>query len=274
MRHDELILLRSQLTEALQGDDSMELACIAGLLARLEPEAPELEVAFDTLRARPPELSAAAEEALLRVEEADEDDEPEETWSALSALDEVFAAATFLGGAAPLRPVAEAAARVIRAFPEPWRAHADAATALLGDQPPAVGDPSSIVWRAVEASRWELPSDPISERLTAQLRFVAGLGVSLGDWGSENPLRAAAAGPLRAEPPWTLIHRGEGWTLALTRDDDGAPAVVCSDSAATATVNGEPVLARPAYGGALFMAKAGSWVVTHGGVTSSFELNA
>ena len=273
MRQDELMLLRAQITEALQGDDSAELGCVAGLLARLDPDAPALEAAFDTLRRRPPDLHAAAEDALTRVEEADEDDEPEETWGALAALDEALAAATFLGVAEPLRPVAEAAARVIRAFPEPWRPHADAATALLSDQPPAADDPAWIFWRAVEASRWEAPIDPVEGALSAQLRFVVGLGVSLGDWGAERPKLAAASDTLRAEPPWTEIQRGEGWSVALTRDDDGELAVVCSDGSATATVNGAPVLARGAYGGAMFTARAGSWAVTHVGGTSSFELS-
>ncbi|MEY3213430.1 MAG: hypothetical protein RIT28_3911 [Pseudomonadota bacterium] len=271
MLHDALTSLRGQLHAALRGGDPLELARVAGLLHRAAPDDPALIEAHDALTGATMELHAAAHGALARLEAADEDDDEEQTWGALCALDELLAAATFVGEAASLRDVAEDAARLIRAFPEPWRPHAETATALLRDEPPPDGDPAWTLWAAVEASRWELPLDDAG--MPAQTRFALGFWVSLGDWGGQNPVKLAASGALRAEPPWTVIQRGEGWSIALTRDDDGAPAVVCSDGAATATVNGVTVAARGAYGGAIFAAQAGSWVVTHDGVTSTFELS-
>ena len=271
MLHDELTSLGAQLQEALRGDDPLTLARIAGRVHRVAPDDPALIHARDALAAASIDLSAPAEDALARLEDAGEDDDAEQTWAALSSFDALLAAATFLGAAESLREVTEDAARLIRAFPEPWRPHAEAATALLRDQPPPDGDPAWTLWSTVEASRWELPLDDAG--MPARTRFELGFWVSLVDWGGQNPVRLAAAGALRDAPPWLTLTKGAGWEIALTRDDDGAPVVLCSDPAATASVDGVALTPTLTAVGARFHATPGAWSVTHSGGITRFGVD-
>ena len=271
MLHDELTSLGAQLHEALRGGDTLELARVAGLLHRVLPDDPALTDARAALTGARMNLRAAAQDALARVEAAEEEDDAEQTWGALCAFDELLAAATFLGAAESLREVTEDAARLIRAFPEPWRPHAEAATALLRDQPPPNGDPAWTLWSTVEASRWELPLDDAG--MPARTRFELGFWVSLVDWGGQNPVRLAAAGALRDAPPWLTLTKGAGWEIALTRDDDGAPVVLCSDPAATASVDGVALTPTITAVGARFPATPGAWSVTHSGGITRFGVD-
>lgn len=271
MTTDALSALRAQLREALRGEDPLELARVAGLLHRIAPDDPSLDDALNVLTQAPLPLGDAAIAALARVEEADEDDDPEQTWGALCALDEVLAAATLLGAAEACRPLTEEAVRHIRAFPEPWRPHADAATALLRDEPPPQGDPAWALWAAVEGSRWELPLDDAG--MPARTRFELGFWVSLGVWGSENRRQLAAAEPLRPAPPWEPLAQGPGWEIALTHDDTDNPVLLCSDPAATARRDGAEVTPTVTPVGASFLAKDGDWIITHSGGTTRLRLD-
>lgn len=271
MLHDALTPLRAQLHEALRGGDALELARIAGLVHRLAPDEPALEDARAALGHAPTPLADAASAAAARVEAADDGDDEDQTWAALCALDEVLAAASWLGQVEALRALVDDAARLIRAFPEPWRPHADAATALLSDQPPPHGDPAWTLWTAVEASRWELPLDAAG--MPSRTRFELGFWVSLGDWGSENQGRLAAAGALREAPPWLTLAQGPGWEIALTHDDDGAPALLCGDPAATARRDGVEVTPTVTPVGARFPARDGAWTFTHSGGTTTLRLD-
>jgi hypothetical protein len=271
MLHDALISLRAQLHDALRGGDPLELARLAGLLHRAQPDDPALAEADAALSGAPMDLHVAARDALARLEAAEEDDDEEQTWGALCALDELLAAATFVGEAASLQPVTDEAARLIRAFPEPWRPHAEAATALLRDEPPAQGDPAWTLWSAVEASRWELPLDDAG--MPAQTRFELGFWVSLRDWGAQNPVRLAASGALRAAPPWLTLAQGPGWEIALTQDDDGNPVVLCSDPEATASVDGLQLVRVSSPVGGRFPAHSGAWTVIHSGGTTRFVVD-
>ena len=271
MLHDELTSLGAQLQEALRGGDPLALARLAGRLHRAEPDAPALLDARAALTRAPPDLSAAALDALSCLEAADEHDDLEQTWGVLCSFDALLAAATFLGDDEAVRAVVDEAARLIRAFPEPWRPHAEAATALLRDHPPAEGDPAWTLWSTVEASRWALAVDDAG--MPARTRFELGFWVSLVDWGGQNPVRLAAAGVLREAPPWLTLRQGPGWEIALTRDDDGAPVVLCSDPEASASVDGVPLKRTMTPVGARFPATPGAWSVTHSGGTTRFGVD-
>lgn len=273
MLHHELTSLGAQLQEALRVGDALELARIAGLIHRVSPDDPALLDARAALDAAPADLLSAAHHALARLEAAEDGDDEEQTWGALCGLDELLAAATFLGAPDSLWETVEDAARLIRAFPEPWRPHADAATALLRDQPPPDGDPAWTLWSAVEASRWELPLDDAG--MPARTRFELGFWVSLADWGGQNPVRLAASGVLREAPPWLTLAQGPGWEIALTRADEGKgdAIVLCSDPEATASVDGVELERTVTPVGARFPATPGTWTVRHSGGTAQFGVS-
>jgi hypothetical protein len=271
MRHDELTSLRAELHEAQQRGDLGALARLAGLIHRASPDDPALIEARDALTGAPLHLLDDAHDALARLESAEEDDDTEQTWGVLCGLDTILAAATLLGVAASFRGVTEDAARLIRAFPEPWRPHAEAATALLRDHPPAEGDPAWTLWSTVEASRWELPLDDAG--MPAQTRFVLGFWVSLGDWRAQNPVTLAAAEALREAPPWLTLAQGPGWEIALTQDEDGEAVVLCSDPEATASVDGVAFGGTITPVGVRFRAISGAWTVTHRGGTAQFGVD-
>lgn len=228
MREHEAELLRAQLIEARAETeiDPIEIAALSGLLARLDPDDPTLHQRAEVADAA---LQDAAEDALDTLMAGDEDDDPAETWDALCALDELSAAATFLRRPGLILPFVEAAARSVRAFPEPWSAHADAATELLRDRTPLPPDPARILWAAVEASRWRdgvVPAGlgaPDAAKRRLNLSVIRSLRQVFAT--EELRLNAADEHALPEEPPWSTLGKGEVWELALTVDSAGAPVL-------------------------------------------------
>ena len=267
MRHEEAALLEAQLREAMAetAADPVELAALAGLLNRLAPDAPLLETVRALVEAGL-DLRAPAEDALDALLAVEEDDDPAESWDALAALDELCAAATFAGDPGQLTEAAEEGARAVRAFPEPWGVHAEAAAALLSGRAPLPGDPAARLWAAVEASRWTegVAAQDEDDGASGFARIAAGLDVvvSLATmWGAA---RLAAAGPLPQDPRWRSLARGAGWELALTEDEQGRPALLLSCDGAFSR-DGAQVPATRTPEGWSAPAALGAWTVAVGG---------
>lgn len=148
-------LMTQQLDEALaeSAPDSLEIAVLAGLLARERDSEPLPVLARscrETLSAG--QLADAAEAMLDGFLEVSEDDDAAESWDALCALDEVCAAAAWMGHGDALRDLLAPALGVLRAFPEPWLVHAEAARAVLGRCPPSASDPALDLWLHIAAT--------------------------------------------------------------------------------------------------------------------------
>lgn len=220
MREHEAELLRAQLIEARAETeiDPIEIAALSGLLSRLDPQDPALHQQAAVADSA---LQDAAEDALDTLLSGDEEDDPAETWDALCALDELCAAATFLDQPGLILPFVEEAARCVRAFPEIWSPHADAATEVLRDRAPLPQDPARILWAAVEASRWRDGVVPAGLGAPDAAKMRLGLEVirSISRTLHAPSLQLAATSQhedLPEEPPWSTLARGEGWELALT----------------------------------------------------------
>lgn len=278
MNPDTATLLRAQLVQALaSGAEPLELAILGGLLRRIEPKDPLLGQlgALPADRTLPGALTALLSQARQALEAVDEDDDPAFSWDALCALDELCAAAAFLGIAE--EEVAEAvqdAAALVRAFPEAWAPHADAASGWLEDAPP--GDPSRPLWAAVEAATWGLEPDAEGQA-PADLRLQAGLDEVFPLFGrSQAEQRAAAAAPIEEEGPWTRLAHGEGWELALTTDPSDRPILLLAAEAPPAPLHfeheGRDVALLRGPEGPWCPAAPGAWRVTVGARILSFRI--
>lgn len=280
MNPDTAPLLRAQLMQALaSGAEPLELAILGGLLRRIEPKDPLLGQlgALPADLALPGALTAQLSQARQALEAVDEDDDPAFSWDALCAVDELCAAAAFLGiAAAEVAEAVQDAAALVRAFPEAWAPHAEAASGWLEDAPP--GDPSRSLWAAVEAAAQGLEPDA-EGRAPADLRLQAGLDVVIPLFGRPQPeLRAAAAEPIEEEGPWTRLAHGDGWELALTTDPSDRPILLLAGEAPPAPITvvheGRAVSLKPGPEGLWCSAAPGAWQVTLGDRRLSFRVEA
>ena len=276
MRRDEAALLRAQLEEATAADaHPLERAALAGLLQRLAPDDPLLSATRGG-----PDAGAAldedVEDALDQLLAVDEDDDSAESWDALCALDELCAAATFLGHPDRIAAAVDEACRLVRAFPEPWAAHADAAAELLRDRAPRPGDPAAALWAAVEASQWPAGVAPRADEdgapLGARRRLGLDVVVSLMAFRQRVPIRLAAAGALPEEPAWLGLGRGTGWEVALTEGDTGEPVLLLSSAEGRLSRDGEAVAATPGPDGLVCAATPGEWTISVGDETLDFRI--
>ncbi len=268
MSHDEIQILAEQLGAA-RGEsppDILELAGLAGLLGRLDPEHAALagltlELDSD-LRT---DLAHSAQDLSQGVEDCDEDDPPEVTWDRLCALDELCAAAHWLGAAETVAPYIEGVHATLSAFPEPWAPHADAASALLQHRPPRPGDPALQLWQVVESASLGFRSDPSAEAgAPSAFRIEVGLDVVVELFGMRAEARRAAASELPEPPPWRTLREAEDWSAGLTVEDGDVWLVVQagiedSKSPVTATCDGAPVALAPHLGAWRCRATAGAW---------------
>lgn len=270
-------LLREQLLAARdeleRGEgEALEVAMLAGMLARVQPDDESLRglsIVVDDAQ-----LRAAAFEAADVVLEVDEDDDPAESWDALSSLDEVCAAATWLGRPARVDPAVDEVVGVLRAFPQAWRAHAPAATEVLRSQRPAQSDPARRLWASVEASAWR--TDDADDDAEAPLAIKERLGIpiviDLVPFFARQH-RLAAADELPEEPPWKTLAREAGWELALTVDDDERPALLfVGEEPATFELEGAVQKARKIPEGLSCEVRAGAWRVRVGSREITFTV--
>lgn len=271
MSRDDAVELRAQLQSAIESGEAepLELAALAGLLERRTPDEPLLTEVRD-LEVSDGQLFDALDAAADDVLEADEDDDPDERFQALVALDELCAAATFLDRAGPITPLVEQVVGFVRAFPEIWRPHAREATSILQDAPPRPLDPARALWAAVEASRFDVPrSHQGAEARTLEalgLPFVLSIASVVG------PQRLAASTDLPPEPPWRTLDRGPGWELALTTDDDHRAVLLLAGTSGTFERDGAPIVSRDAPEGTICPANPGRWRVRLAERDLRFEL--
>lgn len=284
MVDDGAALLRTQLAAAFEELEAgathpLEVAVLAGLLARVAPSDPM--VAEGSIEIDPEALMSAARTAVDAVLEIDEADDPAESWDALSALDEVCAAATWLQSTELVSSAVDEAVGSLRAFPEPWRVHAATATELLVRQPPRVGDPAGRLWAAVEASRWHRDEVEHDAELPVVVRERLGLSVVVRLDSFRRQLRAAtatraamaAAEGLPDASPWTTLAHGAGWELALTLGEgDEVVLLLAGDARATFERDGVAVESRATAEGFVCEARAGQWRVVVDGRPVSFEV--
>lgn len=278
MNTDLAPLLRSQLLQALAGQaDPLELCTLGGLLGRAAPQDPLLGRLAD-LRPGPAllqSLQAHLAQAAQAFEAVDEEDDPALSWDALSALDEVCAAAAFLGRADLVAEAVQDAAALVGAFPEAWAPHADAASGWLEDAPP--GDPARALWAAVEAAAQGLDAE-VEGRAPEDLRLQAGLDVVISRFGRPpTELRSSADGALAPDGPWTRLARGEGWELALTTDPDDRPILLLAGEVLPAprsfVHDGQAVALQPGPEGEWCAAAPGAWQVTLGTRRLAFRVD-
>lgn len=261
--------LAAVLAEARRGEaDLLEAACLAGLIQRLG-QAPER---FDVPVER---LEAALVDAVDACIGCTADDPPEHSWDCLAALDELCAAATWLGHADRMRALVEEAAGFVRADPDTWRVHADAAAGLLRAEPPLPVDPAGALWRAVEASARALLSADEHGEAPLALKQQLGLPVvvDLLPYLQHGRRRAAAEALDLVDVPSRLLAAGEAWQLYLTVGTDGAPRLVLLGAQAEAHRDGDPVLLEPDPDeGVGCPALAGTWTIRVGEQQVCFAL--
>ena len=222
----ELLLTQLRSTLAAPDPDPIEIATLAGLLARYgEPPADA-----DGFRDAAAEVLTALDtdpivDQLVLVEDAAEPAAAD----ALMALDELCAGATWAGVPECLQLATDGMAAMIRAFPTPWTPLSGTASDQLARLLPK--DPARELWRAIEAAQWHaqapapVPSEGTHTRIAAALK----VGISI----PMLPLRLAADDVLPPPPEWVSLARSGDWELALTRDPQGAPCLLLSTTGAT-----------------------------------------
>ena len=267
----ELDLLRTQLLEAVVDPavEPWEIPAMAGLIQRLSPDDPVLAAV-----AAPdptPDLAALAAETLDQILAIDEDDDESESWDALCMLDELCAAATFLGLAEVVRPFAAQASACIRAFPEAWAVHGEVAQALLSERAPLAGDPALLLWQAVRDSADDV--NVAEDEEGAPLLVRLDLGVDqvffLRDFA---PVLLAASGNLPEDLPHATLAAGPGWELALTVDDQDGPIVLLAGIEGQFSRNGLALVSEAVPDGQRCPAQPGDWVVTLDNRRVSFRI--
>ena len=271
-------LLRQQLlaakTELERGEaEALEVAMLAGMLARTSPS--DDVILGLALEIDDADLAEAVDQAADGVMRIDEDDDPAESWDALSSLDEVCAAAAWLGTPDIVAPAVTHVVQVVRAFPHAWRAHAGAATSLLQSQPPLSTDPANRVWAAIEASVWH--GDEVDEGTDIPWRVRERLGLSivveLAPFLRKQTLLAATEA-LPEEPPWRSIARESGWELAITTDVHGLAILLLSGEPSAAFEHeGVAQAVSSTHDGLVCAARPGAWRVVVGSSEISFRVS-
>lgn len=283
-RNDEPALLTLQLAAALAGADAdpldaIEAAGLAGLRARAGVQDP-LQVTARRLQADPQVLAEAAEDAAQAFAAVEEEDGPDVGWDRLCHLDELCAAAWWLGQVEVVVPSVSLALGVLHGFPEAWAPLAPAASRLLAASPPAPDDPALALWRAVEVAALPAPSeaDEPSDLVLDDALLALGLrarGAPRLSLASVEPPHLLADGGAPPRPPWELIAAGEGWELVLTWGDRREPVILLvndSDHPPEVTHDGAEVGARACPDGWVWPARAGAWEMRWDAEHARFEL--
>lgn len=281
MSHDEIQLLSTQLHASLAEApiDTLEVAGLAGLLARIDPDHAALQGVDHTLtpdtRA---ELEGGAERLSEAVEDCDEDTEPEIGWDRLCALDELCAAAHWLGAPDAVAPHVAEICHTLSAFPEAWAPHAVAASALLQHRPPRPGDPARVLWATVESAALGFHADTDREEgAPGRLRIDLGLDVVITLHPFRAAARRAAAADLPEPGPWGTLRESDDWSAGITTEDGEVWLVVQADvgsgtAPVTATCDGEPIALVAHTGAWRCPARPGAWRLEHGDTVVAFTL--
>ncbi|GDX83832.1 hypothetical protein LBMAG42_56430 [Deltaproteobacteria bacterium] len=279
----ELDALTEQLEAALAGAnsdpyDAIEAAGLAGLRARagetdhLQSSARQLEV--DAVL-----LAEIAEDAAEALGQVDEDDGEELAWDRLCLMDEVCAAAWWLGKTGVVAPWADLATRNVRGFPEAWAPLAESASRVLADTAPAPGDAALALWRAVEVAIVPVAEGrkvDISE--IVQDDILTALGLALRprfQLAAYAPHELRAAGGLPPSPPWEQLGQGPDWEVVITWSAAGKTVIHVAtegDSSPTVARDGQPVRPLQVFGGWQIAAEPGSWRVRVGEAEVVFRL--
>ena len=146
-------ILSQSLTQALEtatSEDALEIAILAGLLTRLNPEEVDIEAWAWRAQARQALAYISVDHFVDRLCMSDSlDPSP---LDALFALDEVCAAACWLGvESVALNEAVDLVSRMVYAFPEPWVGMSESASAEMACLDPK--DPSRPLWRTIEAAQ-------------------------------------------------------------------------------------------------------------------------
>jgi len=294
MRDRTIELLQQQLRAALEDEasgagDAVEVAVLCGLLDRFEQGSEIQQTAeqwrdgggADRIAQR---LTVDLVESVVEgVALVDDDMDDDETAQPLLELDELCAAATWVGCEDAVRAGVDLAARTIEAFPEPWQSLSGFASRVLESAPPRPGDPMTQVWSAVEIAELgategrarDERAEPESLPFDLLLRLGLVRSIAIGEFSG---LSLAASEAVPDEPTWIRVAHGRGWELALTEDEEGAPIIVVAASEQL----DQPVFQRdgeavePSQIGAEFRcpAVAGAWSITIAEKTVEFEITS
>ena len=303
MSHTDRQELEAQL-EAVRrhpAADPLELCILAGLLAR-HPAPPALP---EPPALSPERLAAEAQrlaDAVIDVDftdlsdaptnsthsdhpdHSDHSDHPDHSapsssdlvaFDRLAALDELCAAATWVGLPHAVAGPTEDVVAVLQAFPEDWSALSPLASTLLERCPPAPTDPALALWQALEATALPVHADAAdSPGAPSAVRIAAGLDVvvSLADFRS--PLRRAAAGAIPAPGSFRTLRDAPEAAVGLEADQDVVWLVVQTPPGTSASVscNGEAVPLTAHLGAHRCRVQDGDWQVVHGDTTTTFRL--
>jgi hypothetical protein len=264
-----------QQLEAVLGEpdaDPAEVASLAGLLSRQHHALPA-GAAVHRAAARAALCDVDVDSILQRLVETRDGTTPEAT-DALFALDELCAAASWAGAPDALAGPIDTAARLIRAFPEPWAGLSAAAADQLQQLAPS--DPAWPLWRALESAGWApaVVADPVGGALPVAVSIALGGRPTVPALS----LRLAASAALPEEAEWVRLAQGEGWELSMTRDTTSEPCLLLiADQALPASAferDGEAVEVVEVDRARSCAARSGSWRVSVGGQDFCFDIGA
>lgn len=272
MKRKSAELLASQLQHVLlayrtDSGEAFEVAVIAGLLSRyrssengtLSPaeallaEASQLQPAGGWQNTLPdPETASEVVDRICAVSELESEFERAD---AILDLDELVAGSHFLGEAQRYRPACSEAAAAIRAYPELWRSLAPWASRVLAEAPPKPGDPSRLIWQALESC--QLTDNQISAPPCDAARRVLDLPLVL------SRSRAAALQPalfaasdLPPQQRVQTIKKNEHFELALGLGPDSQPVLILRCNSRPQLFCQSSEVALRAQGPTLFVAAA------------------
>lgn len=268
-------MLESQLAAALVDGDAVEIGALAGLLARagaVPAEALRWRADGGALAFAAQHDDAALEAFIERAMTVDLDSASEEVSDLLLAIDELCAGDTWCG-ARRLAHTVDMVVRAVHAWPAPWAPVANLASAVVDT--PLPGDPSRVMWAAVEAASGVASLEQAEDAfLTRRVRTALGLPLRIS-LATEFPMRLAAAADVPAPPPWLVLGQGDGWELAVT-EEAGHRVLVASTAVAVEVafeVDGEPRTPAVREGASVIRAHAGAWTVRVGTEVICFDLD-
>ena len=256
---DHLAVLVEQLDTLLAAEpgagEALEVASLAGLLAREQPDHPAVQRAESWADGPGAALLAEAlprldaEGIVGGIEDVDPTDEYEERSEPLLRLDEATAALYWMGAEATVRGLVDAVLPLLPASPEIWVDFVPAATRVLSDAAPGCADPGLEVWRTIEAAEWYRDAPVPEAPPAAKARLALGLGVRIPPAANqERPDARLAAASDEEIPPSDLLLEENGVKLFVETPSEGPRRVVIIAKAGSAVSLGTLELRQDAPG--------------------------